>query len=108
MKIGNLHVGYACINTRLAEQGIRSGKDIKKETFKKIGLEGVSEVVIQTLEYLKTIIQWNADNGVDFYRISSGLFPWMSEYEIEKLPRFNEIADSLKSCEISLRRPNND
>jgi UV DNA damage endonuclease len=98
MKIGNLHVGYACINVRLAEKGIRAGKDIKKETFKKIGLEGISDVIIENIENLKTIIEWNNQHEVDFYRMSSGLMPWMSEYEIQDLPKFDQISNLLKEC----------
>lgn len=98
MIINNLHVGYACINTQLAEIGIRAGKDIKKDTYKKIGLTGISEVVLENLENLKTILEWNRKSDVDFYRLSSGLFPWMSDYGFADLPHYDEIVKSLKQC----------
>jgi UV DNA damage endonuclease len=41
---------------------------------------------------LKKIIQWNEDHNIKFYRMSSEMFPWASEYNIEDLPDFEKIA----------------
>jgi UV DNA damage endonuclease len=98
MKIDNLNIGYACINVQLSEQGIKSSRDIRKDTLGKVGLQGVSDLVIQNLEDLKTILKWNNENGVTFYRMSSGIFPWMSTYELENLPQFDLISKSLQEC----------
>ena len=42
---------------------------------------------------LRRIIQWNNDNGINVYRMTSCLFPWFSEYDIFDLPDIDKIAD---------------
>jgi UV DNA damage endonuclease len=44
------------------------------------------------------ILEWNSQNGIRMYRMSSDMFPWCSEYEISDLPDFEEIAIKLKFC----------
>jgi UV DNA damage endonuclease len=44
---------------------------------------------------LNKIIQWNEDNDIKFYRMSSDLFPWASEYDFEDLPDWDEIQEYL-------------
>lgn len=69
-----------------------------KRTFLDRGLEYVSELALQNVKDLKKIIQWNVDNNILMYRMSSDMFPWCSEYEIVDLPDFNEIALHLKEA----------
>jgi UV DNA damage endonuclease len=47
---------------------------------------------------LLKILKWNKENGISFFRISSEMFPWASEYALESLPDFEEILLTLKSC----------
>jgi UV DNA damage endonuclease len=44
------------------------------------------------------IIKWNNDNGVKVYRMSSSMFPWMSEYELTDLPNWSTISNLLKGA----------
>lgn len=94
MKIGNLHIGYPCINLNL---GI-SSLGIQKATFEKGGLPVAGELALKNANNLRTILEWNRDHGIDFYRMSSGLLPWMSEYEIENLPQYEEILKAFQDC----------
>jgi UV DNA damage endonuclease len=96
MKIRNFNVGYACVNVHLAEQGIRASRDIRKDTFAKMSLEEVSKVILSNVRDQKKIVEWNNEHEIKFYRMSSGIFPWMSEYEIEELPQIDEISRILK------------
>ena len=90
-------LGYACINVELQGQKIRSSRTIRKDRFTKdTDLETVSELSILNLTDLRKIIMWNIQNGINFYRLSSNIFPWFSEYRLEDLPNFKTIRDILE------------
>jgi UV DNA damage endonuclease len=44
------------------------------------------------------ILKWNNANGITMYRMSSSMFPWNSEYDIEELPNYNTIKSLLKTA----------
>jgi UV DNA damage endonuclease len=62
-----------------------------RKTFDEKGLSYVSELVQKNLNDLFVILTWNNLNGIQVYRMSSDLFPWMSEYQLEDLPEFDKI-----------------
>ena len=47
---------------------------------------------------LSTILKWNVDNGIKFFRLSSELFPWASEYNFSNLPDYNTISKLLSDA----------
>jgi UV DNA damage endonuclease len=69
-----------------------------KRTFLEKGLDYVSDCVIQNVADLERIIDWNAQNGIKMYRMSSDMMPWATEYQFEQLKDWNEIAIILKRC----------
>jgi UV DNA damage endonuclease len=79
----------------LSEKGISTNRGMIKKTYLAKGKEYASELALKNLQDLKKIIEWNAENSIFVYRMSSCLFPWMSEYEFEDLPDYEEI---LKTC----------
>lgn len=89
-------LGYACINTHLGAQGISCNRGMIKRTFDAKGVIYASDLVLANLNDLSTIIRWNYENNIFVYRMSSALFPWMSEYVIEDMPRFKEIKTALE------------
>jgi len=89
-------VGYACINMTLGKSGIMTNRDAIKRTFETRGLEHIGNLALQNVTDLLRIIHWNEENGIKFYRISSGLFPWMTEYEFEDLPQWGLIKEVLR------------
>ena len=91
-----IRLGYACINMHLGSQGISCNRGMIKRTFEAKGVTYASDIVIANLQDLAKIIEWNSENDFQVYRMSSALFPWMSEYEIRKMPRFNEIKQALE------------
>lgn len=91
-----IRLGYACINMHLGAQGISCNRGMIKRTFEAKGVSYASDIVIANLQDLAKIIEWNSENDFQVYRMSSALFPWMSEYEIRKMPRFNEIKQALE------------
>ena len=90
-------MGYACINMHLSNQKPRiyTGRSMIKRTFESKGIEYASELGLQNTKDLFEIIKWNNENGFDFFRITSNLFPWCSEYKLEDMPDHWEIAGIL-------------
>jgi UV DNA damage endonuclease len=58
--------------------------------------EAVSKLALQNVKDLIKIIQWNDRNGIKFFRMSSNIFPWMSEYELTDLPDWPIIEKNLQ------------
>jgi UV DNA damage endonuclease len=90
-------IGYACINTQLSAKGITTNRDAIKRTFETKGLPHISSLVLANVTDLQKVIKWNEENGIKFYRISSNLFPWWTEYELEDLPDWEKIRGILLS-----------
>ena len=94
------NIGYACINTQLSnfKPKITTNRSMIKRTFTEKGTSYASELSLQNCKDLVKIIQWNHDNGFKFFRISSELFPWASEYNISDLPDYEEIKSTLSEA----------
>jgi UV DNA damage endonuclease len=95
-----MRLGYACINMGFSNlsksKRITTNRGMIKRTFLEKGLPYASELALQNCKDLLKIIQWNEQNNINFYRISSNIFPWASEYKLEQLPDFEEICKALK------------
>ena len=103
-----MNLGYACINMQLSypqkyggkPKGvppITTGRSMIKRTFESKGLDYASELTLANAKDLNQIVQWNVLNGYTFFRITSGLAPWKSEYEWEDLKDLDEIKAYLRS-----------
>jgi UV DNA damage endonuclease len=68
-----------------------------RKTFNEKGLSYVSTLVQQNLADLIIILTWNRTHNIQVYRMSSDLFPWMSEYRLEDLPEFDKIQSLAKN-----------
>jgi UV DNA damage endonuclease len=77
----------------LGENKITTNRSMIKKTFLERGIPYAAELAIQNVKDLETIIHWNVQNDIKFFRISSGMFPWASEYSIEELPNISEIRE---------------
>ena len=92
-----MNLGYACINMTLGEHKpkITTNRSMIKKTFKEKGITYASELGIQNCRDLVEIIKWNNKNGINFFRLTSDLFPWASEYNLTELPHYNLIKNIL-------------
>jgi len=99
-------IGYACINMQLSnprEYGgaprgtkkITTNRSMIKRTFLAEGTSYASELGLQNVKDLYKILQWNEENGFNFFRLSSNLFPWASEYNWDQLPNIESICEWL-------------
>ena len=92
-----MNLGYACINMSLGKK-VTTNRTMIKRTFLEKGLDYVSACVIQNVADLEKIIDWNEQNGIKMYRMSSDMMPWATEYDFTQLKDWNEIAIILKRC----------
>ena len=93
-------MGYACINMQLSNQKpkIYTGRSMIKRTFLSKGIDYASQLGLENCKDLLEIIKWNNENGFNFFRITSNLFPWCSEYDLKDMPDYDEICDILSEA----------
>jgi UV DNA damage endonuclease len=100
--------GYCCINLSLQEGKknfwVTTNRSMTKKTFTERGLPYVSELALKNVSDLNSIIDWNFENRIQMYRMSSDMFPWCSEYELEELPDFPQIKSFLESAGDKAKR----
>lgn len=73
-------------------------RTMRRKTFNQLGVSYVSELSLQNVKDLKDILRWNIREGILLYRMSSDMFPWMSEWQWAELPGFNQIKLELEEC----------
>jgi UV DNA damage endonuclease len=89
-------LGYACINTDLRKSKIFCGRNVTKKTIEKLGPSVIGERALQNCRDLLTILEWNERHGIRFMRISSDMWPWMSEYDMTTDPKWPDICRALR------------
>jgi len=103
-----MKLGYACINMQLSyptkygkpkgTTPITTGRGMIKRTFESKGVDYASEITLANAKDLHNIMTWNVLNGYNFYRMTSGLAPWKTEYEWDDLKDIKEIKQWLHSA----------
>ena len=97
-----MRYGYACINMALSypqkyggkERGVQpitTNRTMIRRTYDEKGTDYVSELTLQNVKDLNEIIKCNILNGYDFFRLSSGMAPWKTEYEWSDLKDIDQI-----------------
>ena len=69
-----------------------------RRTYDSKGHDYASELTLANCKDLDSIMDWNVGQGYDFYRITSGLAPWKSEYEWTDLKDLDDIKYHLESA----------
>jgi len=91
--------GYCCINLTLQQKyDIKIGRSMIKRTFQNKGIEYAGELAEKNIRDMIEIIKWNHKMGINLYRMSSTMFPWMSEYALTDLPNWQKISILLKGA----------
>ena len=94
------NLGYACINMSLSSgpksKRVTTNRSMIKRTFLQKGKDYAADLALQNLTDLYTILVWNKNNGINFFRLSSEIFPWASEYEIESLHNYDLLLQAAK------------
>jgi UV DNA damage endonuclease len=92
-----MNLGYACINVGLSDKGVVTNKGMVRRTFLEKGVQYASQLSLQNVQALLKIVEWNVQNGISVFRVTSDLFPWASEYKLQELPDFPEIRSTLEA-----------
>ena len=104
-----MNIGYACINMQLSypqkyggqEKGvlpITTGRSMIRRTFDSKGIVYASEKTLSNCSDLEKIVKWNINNGYKFFRVTSNLAPWKSEYRWDEMPDIEQIRKHLWSA----------
>lgn len=89
-------IGYACINLSLQAAKITTNRGMIRRTFTERGIAYASELALKNVQDLLTIVDWNLQQDIRLFRVSSDLFPWASEYQLADLPDFSDIRATLE------------
>ena len=94
-----MEMGYACINmgfsNRSKKNRITTNRTMIKKTFDQKGIDYASELALQNYKDLLPILQWNEENNIRFFRLSSEFFPWASHYDLFDMPDIDGIEKAL-------------
>jgi UV DNA damage endonuclease len=93
-------LGYACMNHTLRdrEPPLRCNRDMRQATFEDRGLPYASALALQNVEDLSAILAWNAAHDLRFYRCTSTLVPWNSQFDLSALPDYDAIRAAARRC----------
>lgn len=85
-----IRLGYACINMTLGK-AVCSSRTATQKTLIKLGEEEavkyLKELTIKNINDLLTILRWNEEHNIRFFRITSSLYPHLGDTElIEHFP----------------------
>lgn len=90
--------GYACINMTLKEQGITCNRGLQYKTLAEEGITVCGERALLNMQGMLEILKWNLKHDIFVYRLSSRLFPWMTEYSLPELPQWSDIRPLMEEC----------
>ena len=97
-----IRLGYACINMELQEtRGIQCSRSMIRRTFDQKGISYASQLALQNCRDLIEVVKWNNAHGIKVFRVTSCLFPWASEYNIDDLPDIEGIAAALAEVGVT-------
>ncbi len=69
-----------------------------RRTFDAKGLSYASHLLLQNSLDLLQILKWNQEHGIKFFRMSSDIVSWASEYQLTDLPDYDTIEEVLFKC----------
>lgn len=99
--------GYACINMQLSnpqdyggkkQDRVTTNRSMIKRTFEEKGIEYASSLSLLNVLDLQKILEWNVEHGIKFFRLSSNVFPWASEYQLHDLPDYEAIYEACEKA----------
>jgi len=94
-----INLGYACINSTLQQtEKVMCNRSMIKRTFLAKGIPYASELSLSNVKAMRRVIEWNNQHDISVYRMTSCLFPWVSEYEISDLPDYEEIVSVMQEA----------
>jgi UV DNA damage endonuclease len=71
---------------------------MRKSTLDLKGITYQSELSLANASDLIHILEWNRQNHINFFRMSSDMIPWGNTIDLEKLPDYEKIAEQLRKA----------
>lgn len=80
-----IQLGLCCLNTTLRNQKptIFSSRKMIIKSIKQKGIDALKDKIIQNLKDTLQLIEWNEQNGIKVFRLSSELFPHKTNPKVE-------------------------
>lgn len=94
--MNTINLGYACLCVSMP--GRTTNRTMRKATLDLKGISYQSELALQNASDLIHILEWNRQNGIFFFRMSSDMIPWGNTIELTDLPDYKRIAEALKKA----------
>ena len=78
-----IQLGLCCLNTVLRSQKppVFASRSIILKTFEEKGFEHLRDKIIQNLKDVLIMMDWNERHGIKVYRLSSEMFPHLSNLD---------------------------
>jgi UV DNA damage endonuclease len=86
------------LSERPAKLRVTTNRTMIRKTFDERGINYAAQLAYQNICDLYTILVWNTANNIKFYRMSSDMIPWASEYGVRNLPNIEQVAAMLRKC----------
>jgi UV DNA damage endonuclease len=93
-------LGYPGMNRTLRDRDepLRCNRDMQQATWNERGLPYASELAVQNVADLLEILRWNEAHDIRFYRCTSKLVPWNSQFDLGDLPDYPEFERLAQRC----------
>jgi UV DNA damage endonuclease len=78
--MADIQLGLCCMNTllRARKPSVFASRSIVLKTFETKGVDYLKSKIIENLKDVLTMMEWNRQNGIHVFRLSSDLFPHKS------------------------------
>jgi UV DNA damage endonuclease len=102
-----IQLGLCCINTILRAQKppVYASRRMIIKSIEEKGIDELKTKILQNLRDVLTIMDWNEENGIKLYRMSSEMFPHKSNAKVENYD-FDFAKDLLKQIGEKSRQYN--
>ena len=102
-----VQLGLCCLNTEMRAQKppVFSSRKMIIRKIKEDGIDALKEKIIQNLKDTLKLMDWNENNGIKVFRLSSELFPHKSNKQVEDYT-YDFALDLLKQIGEKARKYN--
>jgi len=94
-----MNIGYACQNMELSNLGkgkrVTMNRSCIRRTFNEKGEDYISEITLKNALDLEKLLHWNESHNIKFFRLSSDICPWASEFDMNTMKDIKQIREVL-------------
>ena len=94
-----MNIGYACQNMELSNLGkgkrVTMNRSCIRRTYDEKGIDYISELTLKNALDLERLLYWNERHGIKFFRLSSDICPWASEFDMNTMKDIKQIKQVL-------------